>query len=57
MYGMDETMSRFRSMHVFKTVAMMVEEAKFEDVTREIVDTILNQPDLKLDIGVNKRRV
>lgn len=34
-------MTKLRSIYIFKNSAMKVEEAKFEDLTREVVDTIL----------------
>lgn len=53
----EPILCKLRSIHIYKSVAMMVEESKFEDVTREVVDSILNEPNLKKDIQNNKRRV
>lgn len=36
-------MTKLRSIYIFKNSAMKVEEAKFEDLTREVVDTILEK--------------
>ena len=57
MDGQDEVLCKLRSIYIYKSVSVMVEEAKFEDVTREVVDTILNAPELKMDLQRNKRKV
>ena len=52
-----ESMKRLRSMYLFRAASIKVEETKFLDIIRDVVENILNDSALKEENETNKRKV